>query len=438
MRFSQQNGCLDLRSCSCGNGRRRPLFGSHDISVGSHNPAERPMYIASMGLLWGGGSVLGPVIGGAFADSSATWRWSFYINLCVAALFAPVYLFMLPSVDPQPTKSIFELFKQVDYVGSILILGTFCCGITGLSFGGSLFAWKSATIIVLLSISVVLLVLFGIQQVYCVFTTFERRLLPAQYFKSRTLALQFITSFMLGGPIFIPVYFIPIFFQFTKGDRALDAAVRLLPFMFMLVFFSLLNGAAMGKDGHYTPWYLFASVLVVIGSALMYTVDENSSTPRIYGYSAILGIGAGCVVQTAFIVAQASVPHQEMSSGKSLLNRCHEKTKKTNRFAAIALINLAQIGGLVISLTLANTIFLNLAFRNIGNVLPNADSENIKSLVSGTSSVVLQSLDADTRRHILHAIVDPISDVYVLCIAYGGAALLLCLGMKWEKVVLIL
>lgn len=280
-------------------------------------PNERPIYIASMGLIWGGGSVLGPVIGGAFADSSATWRWSFYINLCVAALFAPVYLFILPSVDPQPGKNKATLFKELDFVGAILVLGTFCCGVTGLAFGGSLFAWKSATIIVLLCVSVVLLVLFVLQQVYCLFTTFERRLLPAQYFRSRTLAIQFFVSLVIGGPIFIPVYFIPLFFQFTKGDGALDAAVRLLPFMFMVVFFSLANGAAMGKDGHYAPWYYFASIMIIIGSALMYTVDENTSTSRIYGFSVILGIGAGCVVQTAFIVAQATVSRREMSSGKN-------------------------------------------------------------------------------------------------------------------------
>ena len=33
------------------------------------------------GLSWGAGFVLGPVIGGAFAESDATWRWAFYINL---------------------------------------------------------------------------------------------------------------------------------------------------------------------------------------------------------------------------------------------------------------------------------------------------------------------------------------------------------------------
>ena len=36
---------------------------------------ERPIYMGLTGLVWGAGCILGPVIGGAFADSSATWRW---------------------------------------------------------------------------------------------------------------------------------------------------------------------------------------------------------------------------------------------------------------------------------------------------------------------------------------------------------------------------
>jgi MFS family permease len=41
---------------------------------------ERPNYMGMIGLVWGLGTVLGPVIGGAFADSSATWRWAFYVR----------------------------------------------------------------------------------------------------------------------------------------------------------------------------------------------------------------------------------------------------------------------------------------------------------------------------------------------------------------------
>ena len=36
---------------------------------------ERPLYVAGVGLTWAIGTILGPVVGGAFTDSSATWRW---------------------------------------------------------------------------------------------------------------------------------------------------------------------------------------------------------------------------------------------------------------------------------------------------------------------------------------------------------------------------
>ncbi|KJY00742.1 hypothetical protein TI39_contig314g00004 [Zymoseptoria brevis] len=36
---------------------------------------ERALYMGFPGITWGIGTVLGPIIGGAFAESSATWRW---------------------------------------------------------------------------------------------------------------------------------------------------------------------------------------------------------------------------------------------------------------------------------------------------------------------------------------------------------------------------
>lgn len=176
---------------------------------------------------------------------------------------------------------------------------------------------NSATIIVTLCLSTAFFLLFGVQQIFCLLTTIDCRLLPVQYFKSRTLILQFIESAAAGSPIFIPVYFIPLFFQFTRGDSPIKAAVRLLPFVCFLVFFSLVNGAVMGKEGHYQPWFLVATTLIIIGSSLMYTVDEHTSAGKIYGYSIILATGAGCIIQTGFIVAQAVVPRAQMSSGES-------------------------------------------------------------------------------------------------------------------------
>jgi MFS family permease len=43
-------------------------------------PAEAALYNALTGLFWGIGTIVGPVIGGAFSDSSATWRWVWQPN----------------------------------------------------------------------------------------------------------------------------------------------------------------------------------------------------------------------------------------------------------------------------------------------------------------------------------------------------------------------
>jgi MFS family permease len=42
---------------------------------------ERSVYQAGLGIVWGAGTILGPVVGGSFADSSATWRWVYIPDL---------------------------------------------------------------------------------------------------------------------------------------------------------------------------------------------------------------------------------------------------------------------------------------------------------------------------------------------------------------------
>lgn len=83
-------------------------------------PSERGLYIASIGLCWGGGTVLGPIVGGAFSVSSATWRWAFYINLVIAAVTAPVHLIFLPSLRPIQDQTLLQRIADLDLVGFIL------------------------------------------------------------------------------------------------------------------------------------------------------------------------------------------------------------------------------------------------------------------------------------------------------------------------------
>jgi MFS family permease len=79
---------------------------------------------------------------------------------------------------------------------------------------------------------------------------------------------------------FITIYYLPLYFQFTRGATALQTSVHILPFILFLSASVLLNGDFMSKFGYYYPWYLFGSVLQLIGGALLCTYNPPTCRTR--------------------------------------------------------------------------------------------------------------------------------------------------------------
>lgn len=261
-----------------------------------------------------------------------------------------------------------------------------------INFGGNVYPWSSARIIGLFVCSGVLFILFGIQQGLTLLTTAEHRLFPVEFMKSRIMLVLFAETACGAAATFLPIYFIPLFFQFVRNDSALEAGVRLLPFVVFLVVLCVANGAIMSITGYYFPWYLGGGVFTLIGAALMYTVNMDSSTARIYGYSILLAVGAGAFLQSSFSVAQAKVTPQQIP-------------------LATGFITAGQIGGITISLAIANSLFLNKSAQGIRAILPDIPKEQVQAAISGAGSQFLRSLDATTKKHVLEAIVSNLRSI---------------------------
>lgn len=162
------------------------------LSVTTTN-VERPKYLSLTGFIWGIGTVLGPVVGGAISESKATWRWAFYLNLLVGAVVGPIYIILLPDFKPQSGVPLTQRLAQIDYLGTVLSIGAMLCVIMAMNFGGVLWGWNEGESIGLFVAAGVLTILFVLQQVYFIGTSRENRLFPMHFWKSRTMICLFFT-----------------------------------------------------------------------------------------------------------------------------------------------------------------------------------------------------------------------------------------------------
>ncbi|TEY39868.1 hypothetical protein BOTCAL_0449g00050 [Botryotinia calthae] len=389
----------------CGLGGIGMYIGVMTVISENTSKTERPVYLGLIGILWGIGTVVGPFIGGAFADSSATWRWGFYINLCIGGAFAPLYVFLIPNSKPRSNLSLLGRWVQIDWLGALVLLGAIACLLMAIAFGGVLFPWNSGSIIGLFVTGGILFIALAIQQSYVMGTTEEHRLIPIEYLHSKEIVILFIETACAGAAVFLPIYFIPIFFEIIHGESALGSGLKLLPFILVMVTMTFVNGFTLSKWGYYLPWYFGCSALQVIGSALLYTIERDT----------VLMAFVGGWSQASFTVAQFLVAPKDIP-------------------IVTGFLTCAQSGGAALSLAIGDTVFLNTAQSGIMTLLPNRNSSEIQGLISGLGNSFFGTLDDNIQNAILDIIMSSFKKLFVLPIAAGAVALAFSVFLKRQKI----
>ncbi|CAK7218099.1 hypothetical protein SBRCBS47491_003392 [Sporothrix bragantina] len=391
-------------------------------------PQTRGTYITGITFVWGIGSILGPVVGGALSTSHASWRWAFYLNLVIGAITAPIYLIYLPVIHPDTTqRTVRQRLAALDYVGFVLSAAVWVTFGLALVSAGGMWAWRDSRTIATLAVCGVLLVVYVLQQYFCWFTTPIDRSFPAHLIsfsnasktsrRSATQLLLYVATSAVIATLYVPAYYVPVYFQFVQNDSALMAAVRLLPFILVTVFVNLASGYLLAKVKYYKLFYLLSGTLLTLSGSLLYVYLKPTTPVRtIYGLLILGGVGTGLSLQIGYAVATLIIDERDTGD-------------------AISLQNVSQVGSTMISLVVAGQIFQGTAVRNLKEVLAGHgySTTDIQSAVAGAQSTLFASLEGSLKVQAVDAITSAIQSAFTLVIVSGAMLLIIGAVMKREK-----
>jgi EmrB/QacA subfamily drug resistance transporter len=272
---------------------------------------DRAKYQGYFMSVFGISSVLGPVVGGAFAGSANIlgfdgWRWVFFINIPIGlAALAVVFLYL-----HLPAK---HVKQKIDYWGAaaitLAIVPLLLVAEQGRSWG-----WTSMSSLLCIGLGLVGIVSFLLAEK----RAGDYALIPLRLFRNMTFGLSSLLNFIIGIGMFGAIAMLPMYLQLVKGLTPTEAGLMMITFTVGILTGSITAGRTISASGTYRVFPILGTAVLTaaaVAMGLLLKVDTPLWVPG--AIAVFFGLGLGFCMQPLTLAMQVSVPAKDMGVGTS-------------------------------------------------------------------------------------------------------------------------
>ena len=357
------------------------------------SPRERGRYQGWFMAVFGTSSVLGPVIGGAFAGQTAIlgtdgWRWIFLINVPIGLLALAVVLKKLHL--PRRVNE-----HRIDVIGAGLLTAA-VVPLLLVAEQGHEWGWGSSLTLGLIALSVGSLVAF---------VPWERRMgveavLPLRMFSSSVFSITSVMSLLVGAGMFGGLVVVPLYLQIVLGSSPTEAGLQMIPLMAGIFLTSTFAGRVMSRTGRYKPLPIVGTALIFVALMLMSTLGVDTPIWHPMGFMAVMGMGLGLSMQTLVISVQNALPPKDMGVA----------TSSVTFFRSMG----GTFGAAVSLAVLFGSLAGNIQERAVRAGLPDDVIARFESASALNDTSIIATLPDAVRRVVLEGFADSMSTVFVV------------------------